>query len=116
MSCGGHWPSYYLYRHLFSGNAILYYFIYQIIGLYTCLLVLYCYSEGVFRFDSGSLKDLAAELDRWRTQLDYRGPIARTWAGRLRRDLEDLANVRGAHTLGAVGVELLPGDGHRRCL
>src|SRR5439155_13501369 len=88
MSCGGHWPSYYLYRHLFSGNAILYYFIYQIIGLYTCLLVLYCYSEGVFRFDSGSLKDLAAELDRWKTQLDYRGPIARTWAGRLRRDLE----------------------------
>lgn len=28
------------------------------------------------------------ELDRWRIQLDYRGPIPRAWAGRLRRDLE----------------------------
>jgi Fic family protein len=42
----------------------------------------------MFPFDSGKLKGLATELDRWKTQLDYRGPIARTWAGRLRRDLE----------------------------
>jgi Fic family protein len=42
----------------------------------------------MFPFKPESLKDLTVELDRWRTQLDYRGPIARTWAGRLRRDLE----------------------------
>ena len=34
------------------------------------------------------LEDLTSELDRWRDLLDYRGPIPRTWAGRLRRDLE----------------------------
>ena len=34
------------------------------------------------------LEDLTSELDRWRGLLDYRGPIPRTWAGRLRRDLE----------------------------
>ena len=31
---------------------------------------------------------MTAELDGWKTRLDYRGPIARTWAGRLRRDLQ----------------------------
>lgn len=31
---------------------------------------------------------LAGELDHWRTQLDFRGPLSRAWAGRLRRDLE----------------------------
>ena len=31
---------------------------------------------------------LSEELDQWRTQLDYRGPLPRAWAGRLRRDLE----------------------------
>jgi Fic family protein len=35
-----------------------------------------------------SLGDLTTELDRWKTRLDYRGPAPRTWAGRLRRDLE----------------------------
>jgi Fic family protein len=39
-------------------------------------------------YDSKAVLDLAAELDRWRTQLDYRGPLPRMWAGRLRRDLE----------------------------
>ena len=38
-------------------------------------------------FDPKAVLDLAAELDRWKTQLDYRGPM-RAWAGRLRRDLE----------------------------
>ena len=38
--------------------------------------------------DSDLLRDLVAELDTWKTRLDYRGPIPRTWAGRLRRDLE----------------------------
>ncbi|MBI3455079.1 MAG: Fic family protein [Candidatus Rokubacteria bacterium] len=32
--------------------------------------------------------DLAGELDRWKAQLDYRGPLRRAWARRLRRDLE----------------------------
>ncbi len=39
-------------------------------------------------YDSGAVLDLAGELDRWKTQLDYRGPLPRAWAGRLRRDLE----------------------------
>ena len=39
-------------------------------------------------FDPKPGLDLAAELDQWKSQLDYRGPIPRTWAGRLRRDLE----------------------------
>jgi Fic family protein len=34
------------------------------------------------------LLELAGELDQWRAKLDYRGPIRRAWAGRLRRDLE----------------------------
>ena len=39
-------------------------------------------------YDPATVLDLTAELDRWKTQLDYRGPVPRTWAGRLRRDLE----------------------------
>ena len=42
----------------------------------------------LFPYDSRSILDLAGELDRWKTQLDYRAPIPRAWAGRLRRDLE----------------------------
>jgi len=39
-------------------------------------------------YDHSAVLDLAGELDRWKTQMDYRGPLPRTWAGRLRRDLE----------------------------
>ena len=39
-------------------------------------------------YDAKVFRDLATELDRWKAQLDYRGPIRRAWAGRLRRDLE----------------------------
>lgn len=39
-------------------------------------------------YDPKAVLDLAGELDRWKTRLDYRGPIPRAWAGRLRRDLE----------------------------
>lgn len=39
-------------------------------------------------YDSTTVLDLADELDRWKTRLDYRGPLPRAWAGRLRRDLE----------------------------
>lgn len=39
-------------------------------------------------FDAQALRTQVEELDRWRTQLDYRGPLPRAWAGRLRRDLE----------------------------
>jgi Fic family protein len=41
-----------------------------------------------FPFDVPPVQALTDELDRWRTQLDYRGPLPRAWAGRLRRDLE----------------------------
>jgi Fic family protein len=40
------------------------------------------------RYNPGTLLDLTLELNRWKTQLDYRGPVPRAWAGRLRRDLE----------------------------
>jgi Fic family protein len=42
----------------------------------------------LFPYDAKGLLDLAGELDRWKTLLDYRAPVPRTWAGRLRRDLE----------------------------
>jgi Fic family protein len=42
----------------------------------------------VLPFDPQAVGALTDELDRWRTQLDYRGPMPRAWAGRLRRDLE----------------------------
>lgn len=42
----------------------------------------------MFPYDPKAVLDLTAELDRWKTQLDYRGPLRRAWAGRLRRDLE----------------------------
>jgi Fic family protein len=39
-------------------------------------------------YDSDAVRVATGELDRWRTRLDYGGPIRRAWAGRLRRDLE----------------------------
>lgn len=39
-------------------------------------------------YDAKAVRDLAGDLDRWKTQLDYRGLLPRAWAGRLRRDLE----------------------------
>ena len=39
-------------------------------------------------YDPGPLADLCSELDEWHRLLDYRGPLPRAWAGRLRRDLE----------------------------
>ncbi len=42
----------------------------------------------LFPYDPSTLRELADELDGWRAQLDYRGPLPRAWAGRLRRDLE----------------------------
>ncbi len=39
-------------------------------------------------YNSKTVLHLADELDRWKTRLDYRGPLPRAWAGRLRRDLE----------------------------
>jgi Fic family protein len=39
-------------------------------------------------YDPNPVLELASELDRWRSHLDHKGAIPRTWAGRLRRDLE----------------------------
>lgn len=39
-------------------------------------------------YEHATVLGLTAELGRWKTQLDDRGPVPRTWAGRLRRDLE----------------------------
>jgi Fic family protein len=39
-------------------------------------------------YEAEPLKPLCEELDRWRAQIDYRGPLPRAWAGRLRRELE----------------------------
>ncbi len=42
----------------------------------------------MFPLDASSVHDLTAELDGWRDRLDYKGPLPRSWEGRLRRDLE----------------------------
>ncbi|MBI1735632.1 MAG: Fic family protein [Candidatus Rokubacteria bacterium] len=39
-------------------------------------------------YDAIAVAEQVRELDAWRAVLDHRGPIRRTWAGRLRRDLE----------------------------
>lgn len=39
-------------------------------------------------YELETLKPLADELDRWKQRLDFKGPLPRRWAGRLRRDLE----------------------------
>lgn len=39
-------------------------------------------------YEATRFEDLCSELDEWKTLLDYRGPLPRAWAGRLRRDLE----------------------------
>lgn len=39
-------------------------------------------------YDLAASSRLTDELDRWKAQRDYRGPLPRAWAGRLRRDLE----------------------------
>ncbi len=56
-------------------------------------------------YDARTVLDLAGELDRWKTQLDYRGPILRAWAGRLRRDLEAEA-VAASTSMEGVPVTL----------
>jgi Fic family protein len=42
----------------------------------------------LFSYDREQVMALLEELDRWKRRLDYRGPLPRVWAGRLRRDLE----------------------------
>ena len=42
----------------------------------------------MFPYDATALQPLLEELDAWRDLLDHRGPLPRTWVGRLRRDLE----------------------------
>ena len=61
-------------------------------------------------FDLKAVLNLAAELDQWKAQLDYRGPVPRTWAGRLRRDLE--AEAVAAST-GMEGVPVTAEEVHR---
>lgn len=56
-------------------------------------------------YDATALLVHTNELDRWRTQLDYRGPIPRAWAGRLRRDLEAEA-VAASTSMEGVPVTL----------
>ena len=56
-------------------------------------------------FDARVIVSLTDELDRWKTQLDYRGPIPRAWAGRLRRDLEAEA-VAASTSMEGVPVTL----------
>lgn len=42
----------------------------------------------MFPYRPDVLSDLADELEEWRRRLDAKGPLPRTWGGRLRRDLE----------------------------
>jgi len=39
-------------------------------------------------YETADLRPLLDELDQWRSLLDNRGPLPRSWEGRLRRDLE----------------------------
>lgn len=59
----------------------------------------------ILPYDPKALLDLAEELDGWKAQLDYRGPIPRAWAGRLRRDLEAEA-VAASTSMEGVPVTL----------
>jgi len=42
----------------------------------------------LFPYRVDELRARCEEIDAWRNQLDARGPLPRTWNGRLRRDLE----------------------------
>src|SRR5881397_1777444 len=42
----------------------------------------------MFPYRIDPVRSLWEELDQWRERLDYKGPLPRAWAGRLRRDLE----------------------------
>ena len=66
-------------------------------------------------FERGPIVGKASELDEWRSLLDYRGPLPRSWAGRLRRDLQAEAVAASTSMEGvAVSVEevhrILAGD------
>ena len=56
-------------------------------------------------YDRQAVLAATDEIDRWRARLDYRGPIRRAWAGRLRRDLEAEA-VAASTSMEGVPVTL----------
>jgi len=56
-------------------------------------------------FNTQAVLAATDELDRWRARLDYRGPIRRAWAGRLRRDLE-AESVAASTSMEGVPVTL----------
>ena len=56
-------------------------------------------------YDPDRLTELCSELDEWHRRLDYRGPVPRAWAGRLRRDLEAEA-VAASTRMEGVNVTL----------
>jgi Fic family protein len=56
-------------------------------------------------YDQQAVLAATEELDRWKDGLDYRGPIRRAWAGRLRRDLEAEA-VAASTSMEGVPVTL----------
>jgi len=56
-------------------------------------------------YDRQAVLAATEELDRWKDRLDYRGPIGRAWAGRLRRDLEAEA-VTASTSMEGVPVTL----------
>jgi Fic family protein len=69
-------------------------------------------------YDPEPLLAPCEELDRWRTRLDYRGPLPRRWEGRLRRELEAEAVAASTSMEGVpVTVEevrrILAGDAPR---
>src|SRR5947207_7718404 len=66
----------------------------------------------LLRYRSDQTRSLWVELDQWRARLDYRGPLPRAWAGRLRRDLEAEA-VAASTSMEGVPVTV---EGVRRIL
>jgi len=66
-------------------------------------------------YESLVLEPLCEELDQWRLRLDYRGPLPRRWAGRLRKDLEAEAvaastRMEGVHVTVDEVRRILAGD------
>lgn len=64
----------------------------------------------MLQYVTTDLRILVQELDDWRARLDYRGPLPRTWAGRLRKDLE--AEAVAAST-SMEGVPVTVAEVHR---
>jgi len=59
----------------------------------------------MFPFSLHNFDNLLSEIDTWKLKLDAKGPLARTWRGRLRRELE-AESVYASTAMEGVAVTL----------